>query len=99
MGLILVAYHIKLYWIIIYNLCAMKRYLPQKTLHELLSWTIKAEIIMFCITSETMVIIAVEIVIKLNNYFKIILRIQNVNSCVSIEVKSWTKYEWINDSA
>jgi hypothetical protein len=52
----------------------MKRYLPQKTLHELLSWTMGAKIIVFCITSETKVIIAVEIAIKIDNYFKINLR-------------------------
>jgi hypothetical protein len=58
----------------------MKRYLPQKPLHESLSWTIQAKIIIFDSTSEPRVVIAVEIVIKMNNLLKINLRMQNLKS-------------------
>jgi len=57
----------------------MNRYFPQKPPHELLSWTVQDKIIIFDITSETRVIIAVEIVIKMNSFLKINLRMQNVN--------------------
>jgi hypothetical protein len=43
----------------------MKRYFSQEAPHELLSWTVQEKIIIFDITSETRVIIAVEIVIKI----------------------------------
>jgi len=46
----------------------MKRYLPQKPMHELLSWTIQEKIILFDITSETRVVTAVEFVTKMNNF-------------------------------
>jgi len=62
----------------------MKRYLPQKPLHESLLWTIQAKIILFDITSDTMVVIAVAIVIKMKNFLKINLGIQNAKSYVRI---------------
>jgi len=46
----------------------MKRYLPQKTLHEFLLWKIQAKIILSGIISETRFVTAVEIVTKMKHF-------------------------------